>query len=409
MVTRFARRRGVALIEALIALAIMAFGMLAIVGMQGTLRQNSDLSRQRAEAVRVAQQEIERVRAYALLADPDPSKNTFSAIAARSDVSVAATVGGNAQYTLNTRVFEGAGVPRLEDNLPNLKSMRVDVGWTDRNGEAQNVRLSTAVHGVAPELAGTLSVPPNGFPTSTLGGRNGSIPWNAVPLGDGQSGFIPPQPAGGTVAWRFDNASGVLEVCVIVDTSQPLTQANLRDCSGRAQLLAGVVNFASNAATQATANDAVRPRGTPFLVQVQVQRTSPSAFLVDAATGCFTGTAAVRSSYVEYYCAVPVSQVAGEAPIWSGYAFVTSTQLPVVPVAGGFATCRFTHPDARVIPLRPVVTNVQHPRAYTDVKGPLLGQNFLIVRVVNNDASDCPDGPPLPATSTTFPQPQTPP
>jgi hypothetical protein len=132
-----------------------------------------------------------------------------------------------------------------------------------------------------------------------------------VPLGDGKSGFIPPQPLGGTVAWRFDNVSGVLETCSLVDPAQVLSVTNIRDCSGRSQLLTGFVNFASNGRGQATANNAMRPRGTPFSVAVQVQRTFPSALLVDNSNGCFTGTAAFEGrSYVEYFCAVPVSLVA---------------------------------------------------------------------------------------------------
>ena len=51
--------RGVSLIEALVALAVMAFGLLGVVGMQSTLRVNADVSRQRAEAVRMAQEKME--------------------------------------------------------------------------------------------------------------------------------------------------------------------------------------------------------------------------------------------------------------------------------------------------------------------------------------------------------------
>jgi Tfp pilus assembly protein PilX len=407
MFTRFRPHAGVALIEALIALAIMAFGMLAVVGMQATLRQNSDLSRQRAEAVRIAQAEIESVRAYSLLVDPTGTNpTTFSTIATRSDV---VTQAGNATYTLNSRVVEGSGIPSLAANQPSLKTISVTVSWTDRNNVTQNVGLSTAIHGVAPELAGTLSVPPNGFPTAMANRRNGAIPWDSlIPLGDGKSAFIPPQAVGGTVIWRFDNVSGVIEICALTDPRLALTNANLT-CSGRAQLLTGFVNFASDASTQATANNALVPVGTRFPVEVQVQRTSPSALLVDSSNGCFTEQGAAEGpSYVVYFCAVPVSQVAGQAPAWSGYAFVTSSLLPVTPVLGGFSTCRYTHPDARAPEVK-VIPNVQHPRVYSNVKGPLAGQNFLIVRVVNGDDSDCPDGPPLPRTSTTYPQPQTPP
>ena len=62
------QQRGVSLIEALVALAIMAFGMLGIVGMQSSLRTNADISKQRSEAVRIAQEVIEQRRAFWVLA-----------------------------------------------------------------------------------------------------------------------------------------------------------------------------------------------------------------------------------------------------------------------------------------------------------------------------------------------------
>ncbi|MDP1533833.1 MAG: prepilin-type N-terminal cleavage/methylation domain-containing protein, partial [Rubrivivax sp.] len=46
-----ARQQGVSLIEAVVALAVLAFGMLGLVGVQATLRGNADIAKQRAEAV----------------------------------------------------------------------------------------------------------------------------------------------------------------------------------------------------------------------------------------------------------------------------------------------------------------------------------------------------------------------
>ena len=68
-----ARSRGVSLIEALVALAVMAFGLLGVVGMQATLRFNADVSRQRAEAVRMAQEKMEEMRAFGVLGSVAPA------------------------------------------------------------------------------------------------------------------------------------------------------------------------------------------------------------------------------------------------------------------------------------------------------------------------------------------------
>jgi Tfp pilus assembly protein PilV len=408
---------GIALIEALIALVIMAFGMLAVVGMQGTLRQNSDVSRQRAEAVRVAQQEIERARSFASLADADPSKSTFSTLDSRN-ITVPPTAGGNAEFTMSTVVAEGRGIPRLETGLANLKSLQVDVAWTDRNGANQGVRLSTAVHGVAPELAGTLSLPPNGFPTTSANRRNASIPWDSIPIGDDgkESAFLPPQSAGGTVVWVFNNFTGLIRVCSLIDASQPFTKENIdtSNCQVRAQLLTGFVSFAGNTTSVATAAQALTPQGQPFAVQVEVVRTSATTGGGNPQPVCYTKPPANEGrSSVAYFCAIPVTTqpvtvISPPEVKWSGYSFVTAAQLPVDPAIGDYVTCRYTNPKARDIP-PPLIPNMQHPRAYLDAAGPLTGQNFLIVRAITNTLADCPNGPPLPAATTTYPHPQTPP
>ncbi len=388
---------GIALIEALIALAVMAFGMLAIVGMQGTLRQNSDLSRQRAEAVRLAQQQIERARSFASL-EAAGSTNTFSALSSSSAAVVPNVAGRNTTFTLSSVVPEGAGLPLLSANLPSLKGLAVTVTWKDRTNADQVVTLATAIHGVAPELAGTLSVASNGTPTSSGGGRNRAIPWSAVPLGNGTSGFVPPQAVGGNVVWVFNNTTGVVQVCSIANVALSLTATgNIVGCSTEQfELLSGVISFASNATTQATVGDALRPSGTAFPVAAQLIQSAPATTAVPA---CFTESPVAGQSFVAYFCAVPVG-VERTRPPWSGYSIVTGALLPPVPAVGNFATCRYTSTRADL----PAPPNLEHPRSYQGVIGPLTGQNFLIVRIVSGTDADCPGG--LPNGSTTYPQPQ---
>ncbi|MBL0296205.1 MAG: prepilin-type N-terminal cleavage/methylation domain-containing protein [Betaproteobacteria bacterium] len=59
--------RGVSLVEALVALAVMAFGMLGLIGVQSTLRLNGDTAKQRSEAVRIAQSRLDDLRAFSVL------------------------------------------------------------------------------------------------------------------------------------------------------------------------------------------------------------------------------------------------------------------------------------------------------------------------------------------------------
>src|SRR5574337_514550 len=58
------RPRGFALLEALIAALLVAAGAIGLVWLQGELRYHADAARQRTEAARLAQAEIERLRAF---------------------------------------------------------------------------------------------------------------------------------------------------------------------------------------------------------------------------------------------------------------------------------------------------------------------------------------------------------
>ena len=56
---RRARNGGFALIEAMVAMLVMAFGMLSLVGMQSMLSRNADTAKQRTEAQRLAEEKLE--------------------------------------------------------------------------------------------------------------------------------------------------------------------------------------------------------------------------------------------------------------------------------------------------------------------------------------------------------------
>ena len=58
------RQGGFTLVEAMVALLVTAFGMLAIAGFQMTLSRSADLAKQRSEAVRLAEEKIEELRAF---------------------------------------------------------------------------------------------------------------------------------------------------------------------------------------------------------------------------------------------------------------------------------------------------------------------------------------------------------
>lgn len=353
---------GIALIEALVALAVMAFGMLAVAGVQVTLRQNADIAKQRSEAVRLAQAEIERWRAFTSIAG---AAGTVTYLNLVTD-TLAAVSGSNAQFTVARSVDEPANLA--------YKMLRVDVSWVDRNGQAQNVRLSTAIHRVAPELAGTVSVLGG---ASGLGYLNPAIPPGSTLLTPTTSGFRPPQGGvGDAVAWVFNNTTGLITVCTTnALTTATLAPGNIRDCSaGKSQLLSGYISFATGPAAP-TAAEAEVPPSASLAVTMQVLRTLPAALAVS----CFTEQFPL---YVSYYCAVPVSvdlRWSGRSVV-GGLASLTGTDEPLSFSAAELRVCRYTrYQDNRTV-ASGTITNAEHPLDYAGVNGPLANQNFLIIR-----------------------------
>lgn len=346
------RNRGVSIVEALVALAVMAFGMLGVVGLQASMRYNADIAKQRSEAVRIAQERIEQARAYIALSGAD----SFAAIAEVPDPQPVT------DYTTNTTYTWTASTPLVQTDPP-LKLYEVRVRWTDRNDQPQDVVLRTNIAGVAPELAGALGIAAAGSPNAFVRERNSGIPSSAVPQGDGTSRFVPP---GSGVGWVFNNTSGVItQVCNALFTE--CTSANLL-------LLSGYVNFAGE----------LLEEDEKANIRVRVLLTQPTS---PTEVRCFTET---RSLHVRYYCAMPLTT--GTVRKWSGTASVDGISLIDEVDAeddSDYRMCRYTPVDSDAL----TVPNVDHPRTYTDVTTALINQNYLVIRArtPSNMLNPCPD------------------
>ena len=111
--SRSLRRHGVSLVEALVALAVMAFGMLALVGVQATMRLNSDVAKQRGEATRIATEEIERLRGFRTIAAvvDEPAYSSYASIRSGSPAYAAPGGVGNTTYTITRTVVTAPAAP----------------------------------------------------------------------------------------------------------------------------------------------------------------------------------------------------------------------------------------------------------------------------------------------------------
>jgi Tfp pilus assembly protein PilV len=377
---------GVSLIEALVALAVMAFGLLGVVGMQSTMRSGADMSRQRSEAVRIAQEELERLRNYSVLRASDAASGqlAFEDIVAAAAASVAAS-NANTTFVLETLVPNAAA----SDPMALTRQVRVIVAWADRSASTPNqrVELSSAIAGLPPEMSGLHAMRTDRSPLGQFRGRNASIPRaHTSDNGDGTSTFTPPGLGG--VTWKFNNASALIyEVCTAPPTST---------CTPTERwLLSGFVAFATGTSAEPEAAEAERPTDSVVSLSMKVLVYRPilpaPAEVTCAVEEIDSDPVTPGNDRVAYYCALPTETVSGQKR-WSGR--VTFGTLPLSPnladdTSTNYKVCRYTPDDRNLPPSGTLPTiptgettsdyNARHPYTYRDVNGPLQNKNFLVI------------------------------
>lgn len=374
--------RGLSLIEAMVAFAVMGFGMLGVLGIQATLRNNADQAKQRTEAVRIAQEALESWRAFSVLTPTPTHLRVYADIDNRAGASVAGYT-TNTTYTLTGTVADDAGAL--------AKTVVVDVSWVDRTGITQSVRLASLIAGVAPGFAASVGTPGAAGPMLAPAARSGNIPVAARDFGDGRSGFVPPQAEGPgpRVAWLFDNVSGLFTVCETAapDQASLASAGQLVNCGTQQnRLVQGYLRFATRvtpggpgaadvADASAVGPDFPRP-GVALVQSVPVS--------LAAARDCLVSRTA-SATYGEYYCAVPVDPAIGG--FWSGsIAFADNiASTPAFLLASGVA-------DVRADRFR--VCRYVAAASYANVTSSLFDQNFAIVRAGSgSQAFACPSPP----------------
>lgn len=394
-------QRGSSLIEALIGLLVVAIGMLGSAHWQLHLRLAVDLARQQSEAVRVAQTELESLRAFTSSAINAGSPNFATISSARSTSGVSGGGGTVFQVTRAVR----------DNPAPTLKELVVAVDWADRGGVQHEIRVASALAGQAPAVILPLARRSARPAFAELLGRHPLIPRDAHDLGDGRSVFKPI--TSGDLGWLFDNRSGrIVARCAGVAGSKAnrqLRAGDLTSCTATSELLlSGRLRFAATSPLAADGNlGAARENPLPLTLALELSSTGhaqpPACFgeavrMVDVGTTgsprpiavAIDATPAAQglSAWTElgdrfwrYHCSV--SPAAGVVVNGTPTAARWSGQLQLSPLgwALGHTTaakqiCRYSADTDRS---GQIDRGAEAPGLYVDIDDTLVEQNFLVI------------------------------
>ena len=389
------QQRGVTLIEALLAFLVLAGGVLTLAKLQLHLQSHAEASRQRSEAMRIAQEDLESMRSFA--GWPGDAGASGAMHYEHIEATTASVEGLNGTPTSTAFRL----TRHIEDNpSARLKAATVSVAWTARDGSLQQAVLNSVVAGVNPALAGALTVAPSRLASTSGYARSPGIPVTAKSLGDGRSVLKPD--SGGTIVYVFDNLSAqVTQRCtdVALDlTTAQLSIADLTHCSElRGLWLSGTVRF-SNATppTPEAANDipldlavsvsltgaadaaspvcsSVALKTVQYRVADDLRRDSVPLSAMPASVGVAEWIE-LGERYVAYQCVVPIRGAAGR---WSGRSSIVPLGWSLGTTTADHRVCRYTTDLDRS---GAIDRNEEHPPAYTAVDRALPQQNFLVIR-----------------------------
>jgi Tfp pilus assembly protein PilV len=388
-------QRGVTLFEALLALLVLASGVLAMSKLHHHLQAHADMARQRSEAVRIAQEDIESLRAVASLRAPADARSG-DAFYERVE-----TVTSSVEQLSGTRLNTVFHTTRQIDDGQSirLKAAAVSVAWTARDGSTQRAALHSVIAGQSPALAGALTLGPSARTPTGAYARAPGIPFAARNLGDGRSVLKPT--VMGTTAFVFDNVSGqVIERCTDVPSgvsTAQLTPGQLSHCSEAHGLwLSGTVRFSNaNPPDPAAANDTpldlalsvTPPRDAATALPwcgSEAQKTvlyrditglhrEAVPLAAEPASLGLSGWSDLGERYVAYHCLVPAT---GNPLRWSGVSSVVPLGWTIGVTAVDRKVCRYAWDrDGSGT----IDRNDEHPAVYTGVDRDLMQQNFLVI------------------------------
>jgi type IV pilus modification protein PilV len=385
------RQAGFTLIEALIALVVMAFGMLALAGMQLTLSRSSDVAKQRTEAVRLAQREMDRLRSYTAIANSASHPINWASMAS-SSVTLP-TSGTNTAYTMVT-AFGGAA-------SDTMRPVNITVSWNDRSGDIQTAVLSSVIAHNDPIDIGKITNPlPLNQPLKRPKNRNINIPIPAVDLGNNKSTTM----FGGNYAIVYSNVSGgVVEICkpaltpaqaasaaVVASTiNSMLTSGSCTTVNG--YILAGYIGRSGGTVTFPAAAASMPLIGASAPIDVSsITRNSAAAepvnCMYDVARDQNNANPStnVIPNYMYYLCVVPLSPPS----LYSG-----TLKFKGIDTTLNYFLCRYVWTQLDLD------ANEKNIQPYANVNKSIDEQNYMLVR---DNSGTCPSSMTVAGVSTSI-------
>ncbi|MDO9371219.1 MAG: prepilin-type N-terminal cleavage/methylation domain-containing protein [Gammaproteobacteria bacterium] len=149
----YTRQTGFSLVETLIAIVVLAVGLISMARFQGAVLQDSSLAKARTEATTQGETKIDQLRVFANI-------NGYNAIVAGTDTVTAATAGSNTAYTRAWTVTDDVVTPH--------KLLTMQVTWPDKQGNVTpdtTATLATIIGEIDPRVGGNPLTPRTGGAT----------------------------------------------------------------------------------------------------------------------------------------------------------------------------------------------------------------------------------------------------
>lgn len=174
------RSAGFSLLEVMIAVVVLAFGLISLAALQGRLFQSGAESKARAAATAIAQQTLEDARTFAFVTPPTGYEGpTYVNLDSSATPSIFAA--GGVEFTVERTVTRYRyvdtdptdttpgqfvadpdttnGTGNYSGGVPEFKQVDISVGWTGSDGEDKTVSLTDSIAAVAPADAAMLRLP----------------------------------------------------------------------------------------------------------------------------------------------------------------------------------------------------------------------------------------------------------